>query len=393
MIRAAGMPTVLLAGGGTGGHLFPGLAVAEEVQLRAPGARVLLAATEREQTALHGRGLRMDTVRVASPRRPAGLRSAPAFGARLVGAVARALRAIRRERADVVVGLGGYGSVAPVIAARLARVPVVLLEQNAVPGRATRALARFADVVATSFPESLPPTGGARVVTTGNPVRRQILDAAPAHERYGLSPRKPVIGVLGGSLGARMVNLRFAEALPAIVAKLGGPRERRLQILHATGSIEAATALAELYATHGVRALVRPFFEDMGAFYGTCDALVSRAGGTAVAEIAAAGLPSLLVPYPHHRDDHQAKNASALVAAGAAVLVPETDLTAARIADELRSMLGDRESRLEKSAGARSVARPRAAGCVADIVLECARNTVSPPPPSLSGRKLEATTA
>ena len=376
MIRAVVSPNVLFAGGGTGGHLFPGIAVAEELLLRAPASRVVLAVTEREAAAAHARALPFETVCVGSPRRPAGVSGVPTFGVRMTRAVLRTRRLLAKERIDVVVGLGGYGSVAPVLAARLARIPVVLLEQNARPGRATRSLARFADVVAESYAGAVArgPVGRLRnveVALTGNPVRREVLRTRATREAFGLDldPTLPVLGVLGGSLGAVGLNLKFLDALPQLLRATG----RRFQILHAAGTRERAEDLRDLFALHDVTSCTRAFFDDMAAFYGTADVLLSRAGGTTVAEISAIGRPAVFVPYPHHADRHQSANARPLADAGAARIVEEADLCPDTLTEALAPLLASEAQRAAWAARARRAGRPNAAEKVADIVLRMAR--------------------
>lgn len=372
MIRSVGSPTVLFAGGGTGGHLFPGVATAEELARRAPGSRVLLAATQRDAVSRHGVVCDLETVPVQSPRTPATPWMLPVFGARLAVAVSRAAAVLREQRPHVVVGLGGYGSAAPVLAAWRLGVPVLLLEQNAIPGKATRFLSRFGTTTAASFPGL--PSHGVRgtVVETGNPVRRRVLAARAAHEELGLVPDLPVLAVVGGSLGAAGLNARVASSLATLVDATGGRGaggSARFQVIHAAGSPEQAAALAVDYAEARVRACVRPFFEDMGAVWGTADAVLCRAGGTTVAEVAALGRPAVFVPYPHAADDHQLANARPLADHGAATIVREEELTPERVAAEVGRLLADGTLRARRAERARSLGRPDAAARVVDLVL------------------------
>lgn len=395
MIRAVGIPTVLLAGGGTGGHLFPGVAVAEALARRVPGARALLAITERDAVSAHGAACPLEKVRVDSPRRPGGPVGVPAFGARMAGAIARSLLLLRDERVTTVVGLGGYGSVAPVLAARLAGLPTLLLEQNAVPGRATRLLSRFASVTAASFPGIASLGVRSRVEHTGNPLRGGVLATRPAHEELGLVPGVPVLAVLGGSLGAQGVSRGFAAALPTLLDRLGSYEApvldaglRRVgspfQVIHATGSEAETAQLLRTYRASGVRACVRPFFTDMAAVYGTADAVLCRAGGTTVAELAAVGLPAVFVPYPHHADGHQRENARALVEHGAAVLLEESEMTPDAVADEVAPLLLDAALRRRRARAARRLGRPDAADRVIDLIvaMDAELRTRRPPRPS-----------
>lgn len=375
MIRSVGSPTVVLAGGGTGGHLFPGIATAEALVRRAPGSRVLLAATQRDAVSRHGLVCDLETVPVQSPRTPRSPVGYPVFAARLASAVSRSAEVFRTHRPHVVVGLGGYGSAAPVVAAWRVGIPVLLLEQNAVPGKATRFLSRFGATVAASY-SGLPARGvHGTVVETGNPIRRQILAARAAHEELGLRPGVPTLAVVGGSLGAAALNRRIADALTAVVRATGGRTDdgaARFQVIHAAGTPEEAESLGRAYAAAGVRAAVRPFFEDMGAVWGSCDAVLCRAGGTTVAEIVALGRPAVYVPYPHAADDHQRANARPSADAGAAAIVREDELSPERLAAEVGPLLSNAALRGERGARARRLGRPDAADRVVDLILELA---------------------
>ncbi len=375
MIRPTGRPTILFAGGGTGGHLFPGLAVAERLAQRAPGARALLASTARDAGSDHAGACRLETVPVCSPRRPRNPLGLPVFGARMAGALGRSFAVLRDRRPDVVVGLGGYGSVAPVLAARCVGTPVLLLEQNALPGVATRWLSRFGTLTAAAFPGLERHGVRGDVVHTGNPIRKEVLRPRAAHGEFGLEPDLPVLAVLGGSLGAQGVNRRVAAALPRLVRATGGRRScgvAGFQVLHGAGTEEAARELHAAYRDAGVIATVRPFFRDMAAVYGTASAVLCRAGGTTVAEIAALGLPSVLVPYPHHADQHQKENARALLRRGAATLLEERDMTPERLTAEVAPLLSDPALRARRGREAQRAGRPQAAERVADLIVELA---------------------
>jgi UDP-N-acetylglucosamine--N-acetylmuramyl-(pentapeptide) pyrophosphoryl-undecaprenol N-acetylglucosamine transferase len=345
---------IALAGGGSGGHLFPGLAVA-----KALGERPVLYGSERKGEA-EWVGEEAERVVLDAPLLPARRKELPRFVVRLARAVGASVREMRARRPDLVVGLGGYASVAPGMAALLTRRPLLLLEQNAVPGKANRLLARLGGRLAAAYPESLAELGDrsrrrARVV--GNPVRPGILSGVREPVRFGLAPDRPVLLVMGGSQGATGLN----EAVLAAAADFAA---RDVQVLHLTGS-EADEAARRRWARHGVRAWVSAFTPDMGTLYATADLVLSRAGGTTLAEITATGRPSVLVPYPHHADRHQEKNALTMVEVGAAKLVREEDLTPERIRKDVLDLLDDRDRLGEMGAAAAGLGVPDAADRIA----------------------------
>jgi len=330
-MKAGGRLRIALAGGGSGGHLFPGLALA-----MALGERPVLYGSERKGEAEWVGG---DAERVVldAPLLPARRTDVPRFVVRLAAAVNASVREMRARRPDLVVGLGGYASVAPGMAALLTRRPLLLLEQNAVPGKANRLLARLGGRLAASYPESLGALSDrtrrrARVV--GNPVRPGILSGVREPKRFGLAPDRPVLLVMGGSQGATGLN-------EAVLAAADDFAAQDVSVLHLTGSGADEAARAR-WRRHGVRAWVAAFTPDVGALYATADLVLSRAGGTTLAEITATGRPSVLVPYPHHADRHQEKNARTLVEAGAATLVREEDLSRERIGCEVLDLISDR---------------------------------------------------
>jgi len=363
MIRHAGVPRVLMAGGGTGGHLFPGVAVAERLQRRMPGARVRLAATAKDLESLHAAACPLEIVRLGAPKLPGGPRGYAGFGMSLAQAVVRSYQHLKETDVEIVVGLGGYGSVPPVMAARARLMPAIVLEQNAVAGKAVRFLARTGAVVATSLP-GVRVRG--RVELTGNPLRERVLRTRAAHAEFGLDPSLPVLAILGGSLGAHGLNERVFRGIAALRDAVGG----RLQIIHATGSIDDTRAASDVYRAAGVAASVDPFFLDMGAVYGTADFALCRAGGTTVAELAANGVPAVFVPYPHATADHQAKNAAPFVEQGAASLVREDALSPESLLLRVAPLLLDASLRGRRAAAMRALGRPDAADRVVDLILE-----------------------
>jgi len=349
------MRTALIMAGGTGGHVFPGLAVADE--LRAAGWDVVWmgAKAGMEARLVPAHGYRMAYVR-ATALRGKGLLAALLLPANLLVGFAQAARAIFRLRPDVVLGMGGYVAFPGGMMASLLARPLAVHEQNAVAGLANRVLARLADRAMTAFPEALP---GAE--WTGNPVRREIAAiAAPAARFAGRSGPLKLL-VVGGSLGAQALN----ECVPQALARL----EPRPAVVHQSGD-KHLEALRAHYRAAGVDGELVAFIDDMARRYAEADLVLCRAGAITVAELAAAGLASVLVPFPHAVDDHQSANARFLADQGAALLVPQAGLTPEKLAATLRAL--DRPRLLEMARRARHLGKPDAARVVAARCMEIA---------------------
>lgn len=351
------MTTVLIMAGGTGGHVFPALAVAEV--LRARACDVVWLGTRRgiEARLVPAAGIRVEWVRITGLRGK-GVLSWISAPFRLVRALGDAVGAMRRCRPDVVLGLGGFVAGPGGVAAKLLGRPLVIHEQNAIAGLTNRILARLAGTVAEAFPGSFSPEVGA--IAIGNPVRREIENLPP---RPPLTRLRAHLLVFGGSQGATALNRLLPQAL-ALLA----PGERP-EVLHQTG-LARRDQVAAAYVAVGVLADVREFIDDMAAAYGWADLAVCRSGALTVAELAAAGLPGVLVPFPAAVDDHQTANARFLASRGAAVVLPEATLTAERLATELRALIGpDRRDCEAMAAAARRAATPGAAERLADLCL------------------------
>lgn len=350
--------TIMIMAGGTGGHVFPGLAVAD--RLRDEGWRVvwLGAPGGMEATLVPSRGYPMAWVRF-SGLRGKGLLAKLLLPARLLVAFWQSARAILAHRPDVVLGMGGYISFpGGMMAAFLGR-PLALHEQNSVAGLANRVLAGVADRVLAGFPDAMK-----KAEVVGNPVRPDIASLPVPSARFARREGPLRVLVIGGSLGAKALN----DAVPAALALLP-PAERPL-VRHQSGRAHVE-ALVGNYRSAGVDADVVPFIDDMAAAYAEADVVICRAGALTVAELAAAGVASVLVPFPHAVDDHQTSNARFLSNAGAAWLLPQQELTAQRLAGLLRGL--DRAGLLAAAEKARSLASPDATERVAAACRELAR--------------------
>jgi UDP-N-acetylglucosamine--N-acetylmuramyl-(pentapeptide) pyrophosphoryl-undecaprenol N-acetylglucosamine transferase len=357
---------VLIMAGGTGGHVFPALAVAHE--LTTLGVPVSWLGTRRglEARVVPEAGYPLSTIRVSGLRGKGLLRKllAPLM---LVLALWQTLIVFLRLRPAAVLGMGGFASGPGGVTAWLLRRPLLIHEQNAIPGKTNRLLAPLARRVMEGFPGSLP--AARHAVHTGNPVRAEILAVPAPEQRFSERADALRLLVVGGSLGAKALN----EAVPQAIGRL--PAGDRPQVHHQTG---AAGFEAVQHSYRGVAdsARVEAFIKDMAAAYAWADLVVCRAGALTVAELAAAGVAAVLVPFPHAVDDHQTANANYLVTAGAAVLVPQAELDAAALATLLARFAGRRDELLEMARAARALARPEAARQVAGLCLEAGGYTV-----------------
>lgn len=343
--------TILIMAGGTGGHIFPGLAVAE--QMRAAGWDVAWMGSKSgmEARIVPQCGYRMAWIR-ARALRGKGLLAKLLLPANLLYSFWESARALRAIRPDVVLGLGGYVAFPGGMMASLLSRPLAVHEQNAVAGLANRVLASLADKTMVAFPGALK-----NAEWTGNPVRAEIAALPAPAERFAGREGALRLLVVGGSLGAQALN----DALPRALALL--PESFRPRVVHQAGEKHLETLRAN-YAAAGVAGELLAFVDDMGRRYAEADLVICRAGAITVAELAAGGMASVLVPFPHAVDDHQTANARFLAERGAAILLPQSEMNAARLAELIGSL--DRPRLLDMASKARALGRPDAARVVAE---------------------------
>jgi UDP-N-acetylglucosamine--N-acetylmuramyl-(pentapeptide) pyrophosphoryl-undecaprenol N-acetylglucosamine transferase len=361
---ASPAPLALIMAGGTGGHVFPALALARE--LRARSWQVVWLGTRKgmEARLVPPENIPMEWLTISGLRGKGSLVwvTAPL---KLLRALAQAIGAIRRRRPVLVVGLGGFVAGPGGLAAWLLRKPLLIHEQNAIAGFTNRCLSHLARRVLEAFPDSF----GGRVPTqvVGNPVRREIADVAPPAVRFTGRQGAIRILIVGGSQGAARLN----SIVPFALAKVGATVP--LEVLHQSGErwIDAARAA---YAQAGVTARLQPFIDDMAQAYGWADLVICRSGALTVSELAAAGVAAILVPFAAATDDHQTVNASYLVREGAAVMIAERELDAERLSAELSGLCGGRGRLLAMAERARALAKPTATQRLADACVELARS-------------------
>jgi UDP-N-acetylglucosamine--N-acetylmuramyl-(pentapeptide) pyrophosphoryl-undecaprenol N-acetylglucosamine transferase len=345
---------VIFAGGGTGGHLFPGLAVAREFQRRDGRVQILFVGTEQgiEFRVLPKEGFKLETLAVKGIK-GRGLRGWLEALYGVPASLLRSLKIIRQFRPDCVIGLGGYASGPLLLAAKLKNVRAAIMEQNLRPGFTNKLLARWVDRVFTAYPESAGYFPGARVVESGNPVRWRELPKISRAEKFSLL-------IFGGSAGARRINYAVLDAF-----KLLTDLQADLSITHQTGQADYA-AIKEAYTALPFAAEVTPFIDRMDEAYARADLVLCRAGATTVAELTVFGKAAILVPFPFAIYDHQRANAQALQERGAAEMILDHELTGTLLAERIRGYCSDR-ARLERmAAAARALGRPDAATLIVD---------------------------
>ena len=348
---------VLIMAGGTGGHVFPALACAREFQSR--GYKVHWLGTPRgiENELVPQAGLTLHLINVTGLRGKGrlSLLKAPLM---LLKALMQARKVVRELKPVCVVGFGGYVTGPGGLAAKLAGVPLIIHEQNAVAGTANRSLASLASRVCEAFPDTFAASSKRR--TTGNPVRVELFLETP---RQALAGRKARLLVLGGSLGAEPLNKLLPEALAQL------PVDIRPEVFHQAGKNHDEIT-AERYRNAGVEAQVAPFIQNMAQAYSWADLVVCRAGALTISELAAAGLPSLLIPLPHAIDDHQSRNADYLAREGAAFVMPQATTGVAEMAARLKEVLMQPEQLNSMARTARRLAKPDATNTVVDVCVE-----------------------
>lgn len=379
----------LLAGGGTGGHIYPALSIGRELLARFPDAEILFVGGRRglEGDLVPKAGFEFRAITVSGFERKLSLDTVATAG-RAVAGLFQSIAIVRKFRPNVAVGTGGYASGPVMLAAAMMGVPVVIHEQNVVPGATNRLLSRWAKTVALSWDESKKYLARPeRSVLTGNPIRPEIMTAEREESAasFGLDPRHPTVLAFGGSQGARKINTAFIGALPSLVA------QHKAQFMLATGSDKFEESM-DLATRLGLRAtissdgigrsdsgdiIIMPYIYNMPQALACADLVICRAGAITIAELAARGVPALLIPHPHVPDNVQEKNARAMEARGAARVILDGDLDPAVLESEIGSLLSRASALREMAEAARGVGQPDAVRKVADCVVRAAQGVSS----------------
>lgn len=357
---------VIIAGGGTGGHLFPGIAIAEEFQKREQKNIILFIGTDRglDKKILGEKGFPLRILDVEGIKGKGPIERGKAL-LKIPGSLLRSFRIIREFRPDIVIGVGGYASGPAVIMAHFMGIKTTVAEQNALPGITNRLLGRFVDKVFLTFSETKEWFPARKVLITGNPIRAAFSPAITAREGgsgAGRAAGNFTILISGGSQGAHAINMAFINAVGHL-KEMG----KQLIIIHQTGYRDMEE-VSKIYQTHGIEAEVLPFISDMASAFRKADLLICRAGATTVAEITVSGKASVLIPFPFAANDHQTKNAEILVKAGAAEMIPEGELEGRRLAETVRRLYHHPDMIREMEAKSAGLGNIRAA---ADIVDAC----------------------
>ncbi|MDA8077658.1 MAG: undecaprenyldiphospho-muramoylpentapeptide beta-N-acetylglucosaminyltransferase [Nitrospiraceae bacterium] len=357
---------VIIAGGGTGGHLFPGLALAEEFKRRDSATEVVFVGTEHgiEARIIPREGYPLKFLRAEGLVGGSLLKKARSTF-KLLLAMFDAGRILRETRPDIVIGVGGYASGAIVLMAHLKSLPTLIHEQNSIPGLTNKVLGKFVRGVCVTYQESISSFPMGKAYLTGNPIRPRILrgEREAAFRLFSLDEKLFTVFVFGGSSGARSINRTMVDALN----HLADLRDK-VQFLHQTGDRDYEN-IREAYRKAGVRGTVAPFIYQMPEAYAAADVVVSRAGATTLAEITAIGKPAILIPYPHAAGRHQEFNALKLREMGAALMLMEHELTGEALARQIRDLYDNESLRNEMQKTSRGLGRPDACARIVDIAL------------------------
>ncbi len=354
---------IVIAGGGTGGHLFPGIAIAQEFQNRNSETQIIFVSTGNrlEKAVLAKAGFKLQTI-PAGGIKGRGLWNQAVSALKIPAGILESSRILKNFSPDLAIGLGSYSAGPVIIGAWLRRIPIAIQEQNILPGITNRILARFADRIYISFEHTQNRWDSPKVKWTGNPVRRELLAYAGGRAKKDQTDRQLfTVLIIGGSQGAHRINTAVLEALELLQEK------DQLQFVHQTGTADEP-AIREGYRRHQVKCTVQPFFDNMAELYNRADLLICRAGATTVAEITALGKAAIFIPFPFAADDHQVLNAGSLADAGAAELIVEKDLDGRILSEKLAYYLAHPSALEAMAAKARRFGHPDAA---ANIVDDC----------------------
>jgi UDP-N-acetylglucosamine--N-acetylmuramyl-(pentapeptide) pyrophosphoryl-undecaprenol N-acetylglucosamine transferase len=370
---------IIITGGGTGGHLFPGIALATALQQKYPGCEIMFIGTQRQldKKTLAGFNFQQESI-ACMGLKGMGLKHRVKSLLSLPVAVLESWKIIKGFQPDLVFGVGGYVTGPVLLAARLCSVPTCIHEQNSIPGLANRMISHFVSRIFVSIPGEYP-FPEQKTVVSGNPVRQEILAAAERSQQEAGSGKNDsgeadspmTLLIMGGSLGAHHVNMLMLD----VAAQLDEQQKKAVQLIHQTGTADEAK-VRDGYAAAGVKAEVRAFFTDMASLYSQADLVLARAGATSLAELSVMGLPAVLIPYPYAADDHQAKNAEYYVAGGGAVMYRESELDAELLGKIIWQLLRDTDKLKRMAVAMENMGQSEATRRILDSCMDLIHNSM-----------------
>lgn len=356
---------VIFAGGGTGGHLMASLSIAQEISSRFSGTRIIFFGTNKKSESEYIEKSGYEFKPIMACRLTSVIRLPLFFFASLIGLIHSFINLVM-IKPDIIIGLGGYGSVLPVVAAYITGIPIVLIEPNVIPGRANLLMARWADAVLCHWESSKKRFKKGHIGVTGVPIRSGIVEneTGDGGNPFGLNFRKKTLLIMGGSQGAQAINKVMLQSIPKLQALVPG-----LQIIHLTGKHGYQEA-KEAYKGMGISSFVSEFYADIGAAYRLSDLVISRSGANTIAEITAVGIPAILIPYPYATDNHQYWNAYELSSAGGALIIKQEELKPERVTKLVSDLLMDDERLDNMKKINKSLSKPFAAARVVDKICQ-----------------------
>ncbi len=359
---------VIFAGGGTGGHLMAGLSIAEEILSRFPGTRIIFFGTSKKNESGYIGNSGYEFKQIKACKLTSFIRL-PFFAFALVIGIIQSLNNIIKIKPDIIIGLGGYGSVLPVVAAFFTGIPIVLIEQNVIPGRANLIMARWVDAILCHWESTTKRFKKVRSISvTGIPIRSGIVEVEKKTEinnnPFGFDSKRKTLLVMGGSQGARAINEVILKSIPTLKNLITD-----LQVIHLTGK-QGYKEARDTYNNLGISSIVSEYFDDIGAAYRWSDLVVCRAGANTIAEITAVGIPAILIPYPYATDNHQYWNANELARIGGAIIIKQEDLKTERIVELISSLLVNEEKLNDMRKLNRSINKPFAGTRVVDKIYQ-----------------------
>ncbi len=357
---------VVFAGGGTGGHLMAGLSIAQEISSRFPGTRIIFFGTNKKNESGYIRNRDYEFIQIRASKLTSFIRL-PFFAFSLVIGIIQSLNNIVKIKPDIIIGLGGYGSILPVAAAFLTGIPIVLIEQNVIPGRANLIMARWVDAVLCHWESTTKRFKKVRSISvTGIPIRSGIKEKETVinNSPFGFDSRKKTLLVMGGSQGARAINEIILKSIPRLKILIPD-----LQVIHLTGKHGYEEA-RDTYNDLGISSVVYEYFDDIGAAYRWSDLVVCRAGANTIAEITEVGIPAILIPYPYATDNHQYWNANELARTGGTIVIKQEDLNAEKMVELISNLLVNEEKLNNMRKLNRSMNKPFAGTGVVDKIYQ-----------------------